>query len=647
MSCTIALFCGVSAMPSAAQTTDGAQTPPPGPQPLPDMPEIGVPWPDLEGREAQAPVDTGQEITGANLRYTVEVRGLEGVDLEDRFRETSALEEERGDPATAAQINRRAREDTELIRRLLESEGYYAGEVDAAVTAVPDAPGRVHVAFTVTPGPRYHFSDVGFVMPPDAPEAFMTELFPLKAGDPIAAVRVEAAEDQLRLELPMHGYPFAEVGERDILLDDEAHTGIYSLRVKPGPITAYGGFRLEGDRLFDERHVQVLARFRPGETYDSREIEDLRQAMVATGLFSRVAIRPVLTGEKTPDGRSVTDLAIDTRAGPQRRLAFSGGYATGEGFRVEGRWLHRNLLPPEGAVTFRAVGGTQEQRLAAEMNRNNAGQRDRTFNALVEASNESRDAYHAYALTLAARLQRQTNIIWQKKWTYSVGAELLITNQRDRSLFAGDGDEVVDGPRRTYVIASVPGQLGYDGTDDLLDPSRGFRITGRLSPELALQSGVFGYTRLRLDMSGYLPLKEDKTVLAGRVAAGTIFGADRDRIAPSRRFYSGGGGSVRGFGYQELGPRDADGDPLGGRSLAEASVELRHRFDGFGIAAFVDAGQVYRDALPRFTGLRFGAGIGARYYTGFGPIRLDVATPLSRRNGDPKIAVYVSIGQAF
>src|SRR5690606_14942573 len=128
--------------------------------------------------------------------------------------------------------------------------------------------------------------------------------------------------------------------------------------------------------------------------------------------------------------------------------------------------------------------------------------------------------------------------------------------------------------------------LQYDGSNDMLDPTRGFRVAGRATPEAAFQDGFFGYTRFRVDASGYLPLSGDNVVLAGRVALGVIVGADRDRIAPSRRFYAGGGGSVRGFGYEELGPKDADGDPLGGRSLTEVSTELRYRFGDYGIVAF-------------------------------------------------------------
>jgi translocation and assembly module TamA len=136
--------------------------------------------------------------------------------------------------------------------------------------------------------------------------------------------------------------------------------------------------------------------------------------------------------------------------------------------------------------------------------------------------------------------------------------------------------------------------------------------------------------------------------VAARARLGTIAGAERDRIAPSRRFYAGGGGSVRGFGYQELGPRDpVFDDPIGGRSLAEFALEARIRVGNFGIVPFVDAGNIYTSELPKLDDLRFGAGIGVRYHSRFGPIRVDVGTPIDRRSGESRIAVYVSLGQAF
>ena len=169
---------------------------------------------------------------------------------------------------------------------------------------------------------------------------------------------------------------------------------------------------------------------------------------------------------------------------------------------------------------------------------------------------------------------------------------------------------------RTFLIAAAPLSLGYDGSDSLLDPSHGFRLNLRVSPELSSHGGHFTYARTQFDASAYHPLS-DHVVAAGRVRVGTIFGAGVFQIAPSRRFYSGGGGSVRGYGYQQLGPKDLDGDPVGGRGLAEFGLETRIRlkqFGGnFGIVPFFDGGSLTDESIPDLKNWRFAAGVGVRY----------------------------------
>jgi translocation and assembly module TamA len=365
-------------------------------------------------------------------------------------------------------------------------------------------------------------------------------------------------------------------------------------------------------------------------------VEDLRQALVATGLISSVTLRPVARPES-----DLVDLAVQLEPAPMRTIAGEAGYGTGEGVRAELSWQHRNLLPPEGAVTFRGVIGTREQLVSAVLRRNNFQRRDQVLNAQVAIAHTDRPAYNARTFVLAGGIERQSNIIWQKAWTWSVGAELTATDERDVDLASGMTR------RRTFFIGALPAYLGYDGSNDLLDPTRGFRLAARFSPEASLESGSFFYARAQLDGSFYQPVSETVT-LAGRTRLGTIFGASRDRIAPSRRFYAGGGGSVRGYGFQALGPRDpVFDDPIGGRSLAEFAIEARVRVGDFGIVPFVDGGNISTSPWPRFDNLRFGAGIGARYHTRFGPIRVDVATPINPQPGDPRIAVYVSLGQAF
>jgi len=642
------ILCPIAAL---AQPVPPPPAPPPPEQPLDpsapleEWPDLGVDWPDMEQNPAEAIPDRPGAAapvadSAAARRYSYRVEGLEAAEaapLLARFRTLSTLEEYRGNPANAAQIDRRARADAELLGELLRAFGYY----DALVTTEVAAEGADGFAVTLNaqPGPLYHFTMVltpGLEQAVGADAEALRRSFALNPQDPVNAETVQNAQASLRTELGRRGYAFAEVGEPEIVVDHETRTATLVLPVETAGARRFGHVLIEGRPLFSARHIETIARFREGDPYRTDRVEDLRQALVATALVSSVAIRPVAR-----PGTDLVDLAVALEPAPMRTIAGEAGYGTGEGVRFELSWQHRNLIPPEGAVTFRGVAGTREQSLSAILRRNNFLRRDQVLNLQAGASHVNRPAYDARMATLAGGIERQSNIFWQKTWTWSVGAELTATDERDVDVATGTTR------RRTFFIGAIPAYLGYDGSNDLLDPTSGFRLSARFSPEASLQSGSFFYARLQLDGSFYWPVA-DRVTIAGRTRLGTILGASRDRIAPSRRFYAGGGGSVRGYGFQALGPRDpVFDDPIGGRSLTEFALEARVRVGNFGIVPFIDAGNISTSPLPRLRDLQVGAGIGVRYHTRFGPIRVDVGTPLNPRSGDPRIAVYVSLGQAF
>jgi translocation and assembly module TamA len=611
--------------------------------PLDPLPDLGVEWPDMEQATddsiADRP-DPGIADADAERRYSIRIEGLDAdteAALRTRFDPLSTLERNRREPANAAQIDRRAREDADLLAELLRARGYYDALVRTRVEAGPTA-GDVAVTLEAEPGPLYRFAEVRLpgIEGAGEDEAALREAFAVAADQPVDAARVTAGEAALRVELGKRGYAFAEVGEMDIALDHETRTASLTLPVNPNGARQFGRIRVEARPLFGAKHIQTIARWKPGAPYAAPLVEDLRRALIATGLVSAVAIRPV-PGE-TPGS---VDLAVSLERAPMHTIAGQAGYGTGEGIRLEASWQHRNLLPPEGAVTFRGVVGTQEQLVGAVLRRNNFLRRDQVLNAQFAVSHIDRAAYDARTTLLAGSIERQTNLIWQKKWTWSAGAELIATDERDVDLDSGMTR------RRTFFIGALPASLSYDGSNDLLDPTTGYRLALRLSPEASLQSGTFGYARTQLDASLYQPFTPTVT-LAGRIRLGTIIGAGRDRIAPSRRFYAGGGGSVRGYGFQRLGPRDpVFDDPIGGRSLSEFAIEARIRWGNWGVVPFLDGGNISTSPLPKFDNLRFGVGIGVRYHTRFGPIRVDVGTPLNPQSGDSRVAVYVSLGQAF
>lgn len=635
--------------------------------PLDAMPEMGVAWPDMGAPDtvASIPLDPhdgadGPTVeqalapdpaptiddsvgnftdTGEERRYVVVLSGLDDIadDLfNTRFRDLSVLKQGEGKVANLAQINRRIKEDSDLLDRLLRAKGYYAARVRGTVSAPPAGSDRLLVSFDIQPGTRYSLASVELEGLADTGDRqpVLRKAFPVSVGDPVDADKILGARETLATALGENGFPFAKVDEPEVRVDHEERKGDLDIVVTPGGFRTFGQILMSDDQLFSARHVQRIARFKTGDTYMASDVEDLRRALVATGLVSTVRLAPRDSG----DGTHV-DLSVDARPAPLRTIAGELGYGTGEGYRAEVSWQHRNLLPPEGAVTLRGVLGTQEQTASATYRRSNFMRRDNVLTGLLSISNIKRDAYDARTITLSGGLERQTNIIFQKKWVWRVGAELVASDE-------ADSFSKIVGGRRTFFIAALPLGLTYDGSDDLLNPSTGFRLSGRLSPELSFQNGTFGYARAQVDGSIYQPVG-DRVVLASRARLGTILGAQVSAIAPSRRYYAGGGGSVRGYSYQAIGPRDSNNDPIGGKSLAEFSLEARVRFGNFGVVPFIDAGNISTSFVPRFRDLRIGAGVGVRYYSSFGPIRVDVGTPINPQPGDPRVAVYVSLGQAF
>ena len=629
------LLCAAAVLPLvpsslAAQAPPPQQNPPPEPAeldpsaPMAPLPDLGVEWPDLNAREPgpQATVAPAVDEVRGDLRYVWAVEGISGVgnaeELLATFRKQSTLEAERKKTANAAQISRRAGADADLLTELLRSQGYY------------DEPGQQYRFVTV---------DLPGLAAAGEEAAKLRNAFGVKPGDPVIAADVIAAGAALTRALGQNGFAEAKIGEQQIEINHQTHFASLVLPVDPGPVARFGTIRVAGSPPFSARHVATIARFKRGDLFKQSKIEDLRRALIATTLVSSADIQLVPV-----NGGRVVDLAVKLEPAPSHTIAGEVGYGTGQGARVEVSWTDRNFFNPEGALTLRGVAGTREQLAAVQFRRSNFMRRDQVLNLQASAGHQKFDAYEARTILLSGNVERQSNFIWQKRWTWTYGAELLATDEQGAFSISGIKET------RTFLIAALPLSLGYDGSDSLLDPTRGFRLSGRLSPELSAHGGEFTYARAQIDASTYRPLS-DSVVLAGRVRLGTIFGASAFDVAPSRRFYSGGGGSVRGYGYQQLGPKDVDGDPIGGRGLAEFGLETRIRlkqFGGnFGIVPFFDGGSLTTRSLPNFSHWRLAAGVGVRYYSSFGPIRIDLGVPLNRQKGDGPVAVTVSLGQAF
>ena len=578
-----------------------------------------------------------------------------------RFKELSNLRQIGDDPESVPQVAASARADEELLGNMLRAYGYYDGDVvrqlsggrrarengDADADNVATQP---RVRFDVMPGTRYQFGRVDLGALPALPEPDASRLmaaFAIKPGDPLYADRIIEREIELRVALGESGYPFANIEEPELLIDHARKEGDLTLDVQPGGKYVFGEIVSSEPRFLSGRHLGRIARFDPGDGFQKSLETDLRRAVIATGLVSSVTVTPRET--RAPEGDQPGEVALDVgfERAPLRTIAGAIGFGTEDGFKVEGRWEHRNLFPPEGALRLRTILGTREALASVGVRRNNFRGRDQVLSVDVFASDITTEAVDSRGFGTRATFEKISNLLFQKPLSWQIGGELLFTDERNRTVRIAPGGPL---PRRSFLIGGLFGSVTLDGSDDLLDPTSGYRATLYLAPEASRSQGTESfYLRTQGDASYYQSV--GTTVLAGRVRVATIQGADADDIAPSRRLYAGGGASVRGFGFQGVGPRDAFGNPIGGASLVEFALEARvdtPLFDGaLEVVPFIDAGSVRRGSTPGFDEFRVGAGIGIRYKTTFGPIRVDVATPVNPTPFDSPVVVYVSLGQAF
>ncbi|MBL4791918.1 MAG: BamA/TamA family outer membrane protein [Citromicrobium sp.] len=648
--------------------------------PLAELPGLTIEWPDpleLENVEQveddgtaqfadENPLEAGpllidplvvQMTEQLALAFPSEPRAFpQREEFVNQFEMLSSIEAYGDTETNVGQLGARAREDQEILNQLLRAYGYYNGEIirEVGPNLIDGSDERPQVRFNILPGERYRFGEIDLGELDQAPDSqTLRRAFDIYPGDFVDSYDILRERADLDSALGNTGFPFAEIDGPELLVDYARTEGDLTMPVRPNGQYVFGDVVSDMPKFLSGKHLATIARFEPGDLYERDLEQDLRRAIIATGLVSSVTITPVET-EAPADGEPGTvEMQVGLTQAELRTIAGAIGYGTEEGFRIAASWEHRNLFPPEGALRVRGVAGTQEQLVGVTFRKNNFGGRDRVLALDAFASSLDNAAFAANTAGFIGTYERLSNILFQKPFSWSVGFELLASDER--LAFDLDNSDLTDPsppPRQTYFVAALPGYAQIDTSDDLLNPTEGFRVSVRASPEISETQGMESfYIRNQADASYYRQIGEDGPILAGRIRLGSIAGAPLGNIAPSRRFFAGGGGSVRGYGYREIGPRDPSGDPIGGRSLIELSAEARiptPLFNGaVQVVPFVDAGSVGTDEYPDFEDIRIGAGIGARYLTGFGPLRLDVAFPINPRPTDSFVAVYVSLGQAF
>ena len=576
------------------------------------------------------------------------------MDAELRAQLERAIGEVDGPPSNRFEARRRARGALEAAEALLRSEGYYQPVLEDVVEgeATPVA------IVEVTPGPRFALTEpiVNWVEPPPAPalQEEVREDIGLEAGDPGRAVDVISGEGRLVSGLARRGHADARADPRRVVVDHATLTVQPTYNIVAGPLVRLDGVRLETRGPTNPNWVAGLAPWSEGEVYDPEDVAELERRLLETGVYDGVGVALAPPDQTNADGnrpivvtltdrpRWIQEAGVTVSTSRATVTAGRAASATG-GSAIEGLWTYHNRFGRADTLAFQARLADVDSRLGVDLKLPHWRRPGQTLTMGAAVVNEDTDAYRRFAGVLYADARQR---LGKSSW-YSYGLGLDV-GQYDENRF----DPVTQLPldiTRNLALLTLRGGAYMDRSDDPLDPRSGYRLLANVQPTAVTGDDSLLFLRADAQATGYLPLQDGgKTVLAGRIRLGSIVGGEELTIPSDRLFYSGGGGSVRGFEYQGVGPRLPDGTPRGGLSLFETSIELRRDIGrSFGAVVFVDAGAIGFQETPNLNNLRYGAGFGVRYKLPFGPVRADIAFPLDKREGDADFQIYVSIGQAF
>ena len=577
--------------------------------------------------------------TAAAADPRAQIRGE--VDSTLREQLVRAVGEVDGPPSNRFEARRRARSAMESAEALLRSEGYYQPVLEDIVEG-EDTPVAI---ISVTPGPRFLLAapTVNWVAPEPAAETAraVTDDIRLKAGDPGRAVDVIAAEGRLVAGLVRSGYADARAEPRRVVVDHAAFSVQPTYNIASGDLVRLDGVRLETRGVTNPSWVAGLAPWSEGDVYDPEDVAELERRLLETGVYDGVGVALAPADQTNPDANRPIVVTLTDR--PRRILEAGATYSTAEGSGVDARWTWHNRFGRADTLVWDVRIADIDSRLGVNLSLPHWRRPGRTLKLDAALINEDTDAYERAALTLAADLQQR---IGKTSWfSYGIG---LDAGHYNENRFDPLTQLPINFDRDLYILTGR-GSFYLDNSNDPLDPTTGWRLTASAQPTAVGGEDTVVFLRAETQATAYLPLQDNaRTVLAGRVRIGSIVGGEELTVPSDRLFYSGGGGSVRGYEYQGVGPRLPDNTPRGGLSLFETSLEIRRDvWRSFQAVAFVDAGAIGFQETPNFNNLRYGAGVGVRYKLPFGPIRADIAFPLDRREGDADFQIYVSIGQAF
>jgi translocation and assembly module TamA len=579
--------------------------------------------------------------------YTVKLQPTGDTALDAALQGSSTLVSlQKSAPVAGFALTERARQDTDRFATALHSFGYYKATISTTIgghqlddpslpATIDDAPANppLEVAVAFTLGPRFTLGSVtvSTKVPPDIPAHL-----DLKPGQPAMAAQILAGQGHLLDALRADGYPLAKVPVPIATLHPDQNKLDVDFQPETGPKADIGPISLSGLKNMNEAFVRRRLLLHQGEPFSPQAIETARQDLASIGVFSVVRVQPASALD--PNGQ--LPITFDLTERPLHAVDVGAAYSTDLGINFTTGWHDRNLFGNAEQLNLTAAyqaGGNAIVRpgysAGAQFLKPDFMARDQTLELDLNAIDQSLQAYDQTALEEKIALNRKLS----PHWTASIG-------------LSGEQESILqEAVTRHYNLVGIPASLKYDSTTNLLDPTSGIRANLLITPTESLGTPNATFVIAQISGSTYLDLFNDgRSILALRGLVGKVSGAGVFDLPPDQRFYAGGSSTVRGYRYQTLGPQFPNQIPTGGTAISTGTVELRQRILGsYGVVGFMDVGQVSSNGAPFTSAWHAGAGLGARYYTPIGPIRLDFAVPLEKLPGGDSFEIYIGIGQAF
>ena len=565
--------------------------------------------------------------------YQTEFTGVDEKPLRELLESASQLISLKDrPPPTLAALERRVRADLDRLEKVLRSEGYYDAQLNYRIE-IEEKPARVFVDIAL--GVRYQLKEYSIrysgtgSADPHLPHDIGG--IGVSLGHPARAATVADARRQLLEQLADVGHPLAKIVNQSATIDHGDDSMSVVIDVTPGEQARFGVVEVAGEDSVDADYIRSFLPWKEGEVFDRRKLNEARRDLLGSGLFAAVAFdRP---NELLADGSLPISVRVEERK--HRSIGLGGRWSTDQGFSVEAQWEHRNILGRGELLSVTGEIGEIKQEFAAAFKKPHFLRRDQDFLADGALAHEDTDAFEGPLTRYFVGLQRKLN----ENWKVVVGLPVEFSSLTD-----------LQGTRR-FSLFGLEARGERDTSNDRFDPTAGSRLKISLKPYYGSGENRINFLTGRLRLTGYHAVDDaERFTIAGRARFGSIVGESTPSLPANKRFYAGGGASIRGYRFQSVGPLGPDNTPLGGRALFEVSAEFRAKItDTIGAVVFIDGGNVYDDELPNFsTDLQWAAGFGGRYFTSFGPVRLDLGFPLNGRDGvDDAMQFYISIGQAF